>query len=213
MSKMVRFSFPALCFFCCVVPASAFAHSSAAASYDAPPSILSYSWNGLSTGLGIGLASGYLATGKTFESNEWKTLVIGAGLGGVGGIGFGLLCGLGDLGARPDIPGAIIMRDIGYGSTLGTVGGLVIGAVVAVESGEPRDLLVGSALGTLTGAGVGFLIGIVEAAVTSSERSHLERSYGRGPEKRTRAQLRFTVGAGLDGAGQPMLLPTAYGRF
>lgn len=201
---------------CLVFQGVALAHDhrhevSVEGTYVTRPSLLQYGWNGLSIGLGVGLASGYLATGSEFESGEWRTILYGAGIGALSGIGAGLLVGLADVGAAPDIPGAIILRDIGYGSSLGTVGGLIVGGLVALDSGELRDLVVGGAVGTLVGAGSGLIFGIVEAAVVSGDNEHASAAGQRRAQ--SRPGVHFAVNTQPDIAGKWVLMPTAYGRF
>lgn len=203
--------------FCGFFQAKALAHDvrqevTEEGAYLTRPSLLQYGWNGFSTGLGVGLASGYLATGKEFESGEWKILVLGAGVGALSGIGVGLLFGLADVGAAPDIPGAIVLRDMGYGESLGALAGLVVGALIAIDSGSLRDVVVGGAVGTLVGTGTGLILGVIEAVATSSGEGDYS---GRRPQG-GRAEgfvLRAGITAQLDVTGAPVWTPTAYGRF
>ena len=53
----------------------------ASAAQDSPPSIFTYGSDGLWMGAQVGLAAGYLATGDDYESDEWRKLVFGAGVG------------------------------------------------------------------------------------------------------------------------------------
>lgn len=179
------------------------------------PSILDYGWTGLSAGLGIGLASGYLAIGDTYQQGEWRAFAYGAGVGGLSGLGVGLILGLADVSAAPQRPGFIVLRDLGYGATIGSVGGLIVGALFAIgENGELRDLTTGAAYGTLIGAGVGAIFGVVEASIRgagsgSVRGGHEARQLAKAPNQ----TLRFTLASRQDAGRRTVLMPTLYGHF
>jgi hypothetical protein len=129
------------------------------------PAIMSYGLHGFWTGTGVGLGLGYLSTGSDFDSHEWRNLAMGAGIGAVSGIGVGLLLGTADHGSG-DAPGAgyFIMRDMGYGTTLGGLGGGVVGALTLLGGGDSKNIPVGASIGALAGAGLGIIFGAIEGA-------------------------------------------------
>ena len=177
------------------------------------PSMFSYGWSGLTTGLAVGVAAGYLATGPTYQSGEWKMVVTGLGVGALSGLGTGIILGIVDIGSAPDTPGYIVLRDIGFGSGLGAITGLIVGAIVAVNGGELRDLSRGTAYGTLIGAGTGMLFGILEAALTGSSDDDADDYASADRTPASRARIRFTVSATQDANQHVVWMPAAYGTF
>jgi hypothetical protein len=141
-----------------------------AAASDDTPNIVSYGFDGFWTGADIGLATGYLATGRVYESREWRKLVFGAGVGALVGVGVGLTLGIVDVGQVPPRTGWLILRDTGYGTSLGAVVGIAVGALSLIDSGSPKVLLRGAAYGTLIGGGVGIAFGIIESALADRHR-------------------------------------------
>jgi len=136
----------------------------AAAADSEPPSMLEYGFKGFFTGAPIGLATGFLATGSDYESDEWRTLVLGAGVGALVGTGVGVTLGFVDLGGQPPGTGWLVLRGIGLGATLGAVVGAAVGALMIISSDEPKTVLTGASWGALIGSGVGVAFGIVEGA-------------------------------------------------
>lgn len=132
---------------------------------DNTPSIVAYGMDGFWTGAQIGLAAGFLTTGSEYESEEWRKLVFGAGVGALTGVGLGLTLGILDVGQAPPQTGGLILRDVGYGVGLGAVVGTAVGALFLIDSGEAKNLLTGAAVGTLVGAGAGLAFGLIESAV------------------------------------------------
>jgi hypothetical protein len=133
------------------------------------PSIVAYGFDGFWTGAQIGLASGYLATGEEYESEEWRKLVFGAGVGALVGVGVGITLGVVDVGGGPPHTGHLILRDVGYGVGLGAIVGTAVGALFLIDDGRPKNLLTGAAVGTVAGAGAGLVFGLIESAATRSE--------------------------------------------
>jgi hypothetical protein len=175
---------------------------------DSTPSILGYALEGFGTGIAVGFATGYLATGPKFEGGEWRTLLWGGGIGALTGLGIGLVLGIVDASTVPSGRGVgfYIMRDSNYGYTVGALAGGIIGILVWAGGGVSKDVLIGLAWGTIIGAGTGILLGILEGALRSgkSDTSHARR---RGPFQ---VGLGFTPG--LDG-GAPITYPTLTARF
>lgn len=136
---------------------------------DNGPSIVTYGFDGFWTGAQIGLATGYLATGDDYESDEWRKLVFGAGVGALVGVGTGITLGILDVGSPPPRTGWLVLRDMGYGLGLGAVVGTAVGALFVIDSGEPKDLVVGAAVGTLVGAGAGIAFGLIESAAADRQ--------------------------------------------
>jgi hypothetical protein len=167
------------------------------------PSIVKYGFDGFWTGAQIGLASGYLATGSDYESEEWRKLVFGAGVGALVGVGTGITLGIMDVsGGRPHT-GHLILRDVGYGVGLGGVVGLAVGALFLIDDGRPKNLLTGAAIGTVAGAGAGLVFGLIEAAAASPEPAATARLEGL-------QSVRFTL-LGSESSWVP--LPALEGRF
>jgi hypothetical protein len=138
------------------------------------PSVISYGFDGFWTGAQIGLASGYLATGREYESDEWRKLAFGAGVGALVGVGTGLTLGIADLGAAPPATGRIILRDVGYGVGLGAIVGTAVGALFLIDDGRPKDLLTGAAVGSVVGAGAGLVFGLIEGATAHKETAAID---------------------------------------
>jgi len=133
-------------------------------------SLLSYGFRGFWTGAELGLAAGYLTTGRRFEHGEWRKLVLGAGIGAILGVGAGIGLALVDAHEGEPGTGFYVLRDMGYASLLGALTGAAVGALFLVGSGHPKDVLVGLSIGTLIGAGVGVVFGVIEGA--GSKRHH-----------------------------------------
>ena len=136
----------------------------AAAADGEQPGMLEYGFKGFVTGAPIGLATGFLATGEEYKSEEWRTLVIGAGVGALIGTGVGVTLGFVDLETAPPGTGWLVLRGIGVGAFLGAAVGAAVGAIVLVKSEEPKDILTGASWGALIGSGVGIAFGLVEGA-------------------------------------------------
>jgi hypothetical protein len=173
------------------------ASPSPARAQEDPPSVLRYGFDGFWTGAQVGLASGYLATGSEYESEEWRKLAFGTGLGALIGVGVGISLGVADLGSSPPATGHLVLRDMGYGVGLGAIVGTAVGALFLIDGGEPKTLLNGAAVGTLAGAGAGIVFGLIESAA-----SH--------PEPASTATLRLTF-IGSDQSYLP--LPALVGTF
>jgi hypothetical protein len=173
---------------------------------DSTPSILGYALEGFGTGIAVGFASGYLATGPKFEGGEWRTLLWGGGIGALSGLGIGLILGIVDASTVPNGRGVgfYIMRDSNYGYSVGALAGGVIGALIWAGGGVAKDLLLGLAWGTVIGAGAGVIMGVIEGSLRSGRGSKAER------------RSTFQVGLGFTPAlegGAPMTYPTLSGRF
>jgi len=173
---------------------------------DSTPSILGYALEGFGTGIAVGFATGYLATGPKFEGGEWRTLLWGGGIGALSGLGIGLILGIVDASTVPNGRGVgfYIMRDSNYGYSVGALAGGVIGALIWAGGGVAKDLLLGLAWGTVIGAGAGIILGIIEGALRNRRGSSAKR------------ETPFQVGLGftpsLDGSA-PMAYPTLSARF
>lgn len=173
---------------------------------DSTPSIFGYAMEGFGTGLAVGFATGYLATGPKWESGEWRTVLWGGGIGALTGLGIGLTLGIIDAGTTPNGRGVgfYIMRDSNYGYSVGALAGAVIGALVWAGDGTSKDVLIGLSWGTVIGAGAGVILGVIEGALrrpSSSEHSE-------------RRAIQIGLGFTPSETGAPMLpYPTLSGRF
>jgi hypothetical protein len=184
---------------CLLLPALARAES------DPEPSMFSYGFNGFWTGASIGLAVGYLSTGGDYESNEWKKLVMGAGIGALTGVGAGIGLAVADIGAPGRGTGWYVLRDINYGSLLGALTGAAVGALVWLDDGTSKDVLVGLSIGALIGAGVGIGFGIYEG-MNAGKHARLRAQNERG------LHLLLSAWPGSRGA-PPSVLSGVQGRF
>lgn len=175
---------------------------------DEAPTIFGYGLEGLGTGLSTGLAVGYLATGPTYDSGEWKKLVYGTAVGGLTGLGVGVLLGIIDASSGKDRGvGFYMIRDSNYGVTLGFLVGGIVGVLRWVDDGSGKDLLRGMAWGTVIGAGSGLLVGAIEGALRLSSRSEASVE-----ASASRVRLGIGFAPGRPGSvGMPY--PTLSGRF
>ena len=174
------------------------------AAEDEGPSIVSYGLQGFGSGIGLGLASGFLATGHTFERGEWRTLLLGTAIGALTGMGVGITLGAVDASTTPYGFGVghYMLQDMSYGVTLGVLGGATVGALVWLDDGRAKDVLIGLAAGALIGGGVGLLLGVLDGSL----RKRPERPE---PEKKLSFNVGFTPGNG----GVPWPYPSVRGRF
>jgi len=188
--------------------ASGGAWSSPCRADDEVPSIVGYGLEGLGTGAGVGLAVGYLATGRDFDSSEWRTLAWGTAIGALSGLGVGLLLGTVEAATTHQRGIAFYMiRDSNYGVAVGFLAGGIIGSLIWLSDGSGRDLLRGMAWGTIIGAASGALIGLVEAVLRSpSSTPNVEHATRAGT-------IRLGFGVTTTSAGAPIPYPTLSGRF
>jgi len=178
----------------------------AQAAEDEPPSIIKYGVNGFWTGAQIGLATGYIATGREYESREWRKLVFGMGIGALAGTGVGLTLGVVDVGGPAPGSGWLVLRDTGYGIGLGALVGTATGALFLIDSGRPKNLLTGAAIGSLIGAAAGAVFGVIEGASI-----HREPAVPTGPPvAHSPVTLRFGVTTSPDAAA---FMPALGGTF
>jgi hypothetical protein len=146
--------------------------SSTCRAEDDAPSIMDYGLRGVWTGAELGLAVGYLSTGSSYESHEWRNLVLGVGVGALSGIALGISLGIVDVSRDPPRTGGYVLRDMGYGTFLGALTGTAVGALFMVDSGRAKDLLIGAAYGALFGAATGVVFGAIEGSSDSDRSSH-----------------------------------------
>ena len=174
---------------------------------DDGPAMFSYGFRGFWTGAELGLATGFLTTGSRYESGEWKKLVLGTGIGAIVGVAGGVTLGVVDASdaSRPRY-GWLVLRDMGYGATLGALTGAAVGLLVWVDDGRPKDVLIGLSIGALIGAAAGVVFGIVEG-IGSKPKPPAEhaRAYERG--------VRFSLLAAPERGHGLTLGPALLGRF
>jgi hypothetical protein len=89
------------------------------------PSVVSYGFEGFWTGAQVGVAGGYLATGPEYESEEWRKLVFGAGVGALVGTAVGALFLIDD--GRP--------KNLLTGAAIGTLAGAGVGLIFGLYEG------------------------------------------------------------------------------
>jgi hypothetical protein len=124
--------------------------------------LIDYSFKGFTLGVEAGLAVGYLATGSRYRQDEWRTLVVGMGVGAFAGITAGIFIAAADYSSRGSSVGYYILRDTNYGTLIGAAMGAVVGGLVWMDDGLPRDLLRGTAYGMLFGGVAGITYGLIE---------------------------------------------------
>ena len=178
----------------------------AAAAMPEGDTLFDYGLRGLAVGLEIGLAIGYISTGPQFDSDtEWRKLVVGAGVGALLGLSTGLVVALADTTHEGGVPlGYYLLRDSGYGAFFGAAMGALVGVLLWVDSGSPKDILKGASFGTLIGAAVGAGYGVVESMNTGPRRSDFGLRLGDG--------VRVTV-APTPARGGPGLSALLVGHF
>lgn len=168
--------------------------------------VIDYGFKGFTLGVECGLAVGYLSTGRIFYEEEWRTLVLGMGIGAVAGLTTGVIVSVADTTSNAVPVGYYMLRDATYGTLIGAILGGVVGGLLWVDNGTSRDLLQGASYGTLFGAVAGIAYGIVEAANVVPIR----RRYGPyGPYGDWRASI-SPYSAGRGDAG---LAASVAGRF
>lgn len=177
---------------------------------DSTPSILGYALEGFGTGIATGFASGYLATGPKFEGGEWRTVLLGGGIGALTGLGIGVILGIVDASTVPNGRGVgfYIMRDSNYGYTVGALAGGVVGVLLWAGGGVAKDVLLGLAWGTVIGAGAGIIMGIIEGSLRSGKSSTSTARI----ERRTPFQVGLGYTPAVEG-GAPITYPTLNVRF
>ena len=146
------------------------------------PSVFTYGWRGLLVGGLAGLSLGYIiARDDGFESDDWKPVVYGLGIGSLVGGATGLTLGFIDLDDDRPGMGNIALRDMMYGAIFGMAVGGIVGALVLISSEDPEHILFGAALGTLSGTLVGLVIGIIEGRRIVDSPQHRYPGRGLGP--------------------------------
>jgi hypothetical protein len=157
-SKPVRLYAASIVFLLCsLVPTRSFAEMPDAGA------LIDYSFKGFTLGVEVGLAVGYLATGPRYRQDEWRTLVVGMGVGAFAGITAGIFIAAADYSSRGSSVGYYILRDTNYGTLIGAAMGAVVGGLVWMDDGLPRDLLRGTAYGMLFGGVAGITYGLIES--------------------------------------------------
>jgi hypothetical protein len=129
-------------------------------------SFLDYGFQGFLLGVDIGLPIGYIATGSTYESSEWRKLVFGAGVGALTGMTTGFALAISDTTERG--VGFHILRDSSCGALIGAALGVGVGALFWVYANNNDDIgeymLRAASFGALAGAGVGAIYGAFDGA-------------------------------------------------
>ncbi len=173
--------------------------------YEDSPSVFAYGYRGFFSGALVGTGAGYLAARHNgVDGEEWRTLVLGGGIGALTGSALGLGLGLMDLSL--DQPGRanLALRDTAYGALFGVFTGAATGGLVALKSRDGEHVLLGTAVGTIVGAGIGFAIGMFEG----------ERWSERNAQRRhARRNVTASLGTSEDAAGNLVWMPSVVGRM
>jgi hypothetical protein len=125
--------------------------------------IFDYGFKGLTIGAELGLSAGYLSAGTRYEEHEWRKLVLGVGIGALAGLTTGIIIAVADVSSGSVPVGYYVLRDAGYGTWIGAAVGALVGGLLWVDDGRPRDLIQGAAYGSIFGAVAGLAYGIVES--------------------------------------------------
>jgi hypothetical protein len=135
--------------------------------------LVDYGFKGFTLGLEVGLAVGYLSTGDRYEHQEWRKIVLGMGIGALAGMTTGMIIAVADYSGRGGVPvGYYVLRDANYGTWIGAAMGAIVGMLLWVDDGHPRDVVRGAAYGTLFGAIAGVAFGIIEGRNASPVRGY-----------------------------------------
>jgi hypothetical protein len=146
------------------------------------PSVFTYGWRGLLVGGLAGLSLGYIiARDDGFESDDWKPVVYGLGVGALSGGAIGLTLGFIDLDDDRPGMGNIALRDMLYGAIFGMAVGGIVGALAVISTEDAEHIVFGAALGTLSGTLVGLVIGIIEGRRIVDSPQHRYPGRGLGP--------------------------------
>jgi hypothetical protein len=161
--------------------------------------LLDYGFRGFTLGAELGLSVGYLSAGNRYEQHEWRKLVLGMGIGALAGLTTGIIIAVADVASGSVPVGYYVLRDAGYGTWIGAAVGAIVGALLWVDDGRPRDLIQGAAYGSLFGAVAGLAYGIIEGKNATPPSHHYNRydSYGKKaptpPRHRYEDDWRFSV--------------------
>ena len=88
--------------------------------------------------------------------------MLGVGVGALTGLTTGIIIAVADVTSGSVPVGYYVLRDAGYGTWIGAAVGGIVGALLWVDDGRPRDLIQGAAYGSLFGAVAGLAYGIIE---------------------------------------------------
>lgn len=182
-----------------------------------PPTVFGYALSGLGTGLATGVAVGYLSTGPKWESDEWRKLLWGGGIGALTGLGVGIVFGVVDAGSsRATGPGIgfYVMRDANYGLLAGALTGGIIGALYWAGGNSSKDVLVGLSWGTVIGTGLGLGLGVLEGVLRTRGAGKAAPAPAPAPAPaKSAASLHFDLGfTGIE-HGVPLPYPNLSARF
>jgi hypothetical protein len=147
-----------------VFAASTFSPAHSRADMPDAISLVDYGFKGFTLGAELGLSIGYITTGPSWESDEWKKVVLGAGIGALGGMTLGIVVAVVDSTSHGVPAGYFLLRDAGYGVLLGAAVGATIGVLLWVNDGTSKDVVQGAAWGGVIGAGAGVIYGLIESA-------------------------------------------------
>ena len=125
--------------------------------------LFDYGFKGFTVGAEMGLSVGYIVTGPVYEHEEWRTLVVGMGMGALLGVGTGIFVAITDHSGSGARTGYAMLRDAGYGAVLGAIMGALTGSLLWVAHGSAKDVLKGAAYGTLLGSAAGAAYGLLDS--------------------------------------------------
>jgi hypothetical protein len=131
-----------------------------------------YGFKGLTIGAELGLSVGYLSAGSRYEEREWRKLVLGVGVGALAGLTTGIIIAIADTASGSVPVGYYVLRGAGYGTWIGAAIGAMVGGLLWIDDGRPRDLIQGAAYGSLFGAVAGLAYGIIEGKYASPPSHH-----------------------------------------
>lgn len=143
-----------------MMPAMGHAAEFFGASPKGTPSVLYYTWDGLKLGALAGMSIAYLdnpTDGKRYAN----TVAVGA----LVGMGAGIVLGVHDANKGKKATGAIILRDMNLGGTIGLVAGAIIGTADGINNDKWESVGRDTSIGYLGGMLLGLAIGIYEGPI------------------------------------------------
>ena len=197
-----------------VLARSAHAHDT----YEPPqlraPSVFSYAGKGFLIGTFSGFAGGYLVARADSGREDWRTLLLGTGIGALTGSGVGLTLGIFDLVDDHPGTGAIALRDLMYGTGFGILAGATVGGLVALRSADAEHIAFGGAIGALSGAALGLAVGLFEGPrVIERRRRHPSHAPSVHPTESKPSRPIIIIGSAQDAKGGLVWMPTVAGRL
>ena len=139
------------------------------------PSVPNYGWRGLGMGALAGTAAGFIQYSDNGDSDD---ILLGAGYGSLIGAGLGLVLGAIDVQRGQRGMGDIILRDMNRASGFGAAVGSIWGGVNAIINEDWEELGRGAAWGYLGGLALGAVVALYEGPGIVEKMSRQQVSLG-----------------------------------